>query len=79
MNNSAKEFVTIAMLHNSMAKKYIEYVKDETKGEGKLFVNRLINRHSANQNDVYTRINDENKKILEENVMNAEIAPKLTL
>lgn len=56
MNDKLRDDLLTGLIFQSFAEKYYEYVKEDVSGEGKLFINRLLNRLSANRNDCYTRV-----------------------
>lgn len=73
MKDSVKESVTVALVHNAIAKKHLEYVKHETEFDTKQFVQRLINRLDANEKDVFNRIGEESKEVFKREVWEADM------
>jgi len=56
---SANDHLILAMLHNSIARNFLQYVRHEVHGETKDFINRLIKRSEANELDTISRMTNE--------------------
>lgn len=59
MNKTTSTDLLTALMFQNMAEKYLEFVKHESKTEGKHFISRLISRLQANRNDCYSKITTE--------------------
>jgi len=64
MNNSVKSTITEALIFASISKKHLELVKHETASSDKNFINILIWRLTANENDCIARISDAKNRDL---------------
>lgn len=60
MNNTTSNDLLTALMFQNIAEKYLEFVKHESKSQGKHFISRLISRLQANRNDCYSKITTEN-------------------
>ncbi|MES2382875.1 MAG: hypothetical protein V4538_17640 [Bacteroidota bacterium] len=64
MQQSANDNMILAMIHNSIARNYLSYVRHEVAGDTKEFINRLIKRCEANETDTIARMTcDENREV----------------
>ena len=73
MTNAAKQSLTMAMIHNSIAKNYFEAAKSEADGNRKNFLNICVLRNKATENDVLTKIsNDENRDYFRKEILSSE-------
>lgn len=56
LNNSVRDSLLTSLLLQNACISFLEYVKTETNGDGKRFLNILITRLKANTNDCYSKI-----------------------
>lgn len=56
MKESVRDSLLTALLFQNVCEQYLEFTKHETNGDGKAFLNVLINRLKANERDCMHRI-----------------------
>jgi len=56
MNESVRDNLLTSLLFQNIAEQYLEFTKHETNGDGKAFLNVLINRLKANKRDCFHKI-----------------------
>ena len=62
MNDFARDNLTLSLVHQSIAKEYLNWTHGEVTGDSKNFINRLKSRLEANEADTLAKTNSAEKR-----------------